>query len=234
RDRAELVSICDFETGRMTSFHWKRGYQCDYHDTIAFSDDGSKLAIGVQDIITTYCAENGTLLGSFRVPEYCGEISGIAFIQDDTHMLVCAAVSADGYDDDISKHGHGFIVDVANWTIVNRFAVTNSGNIGRSPEPGHEDITFNGNLFRAFEMSLDLIHLNDRVLHPYSQPMPLCDTQCKNKLTPLSKQPETIVTPSGMKFTVETSPSGIVVSASDAAKSLDDSSWLSMDYLEYL
>ncbi|KAF9998633.1 hypothetical protein BGZ79_007698 [Entomortierella chlamydospora] len=119
-DYAETVSVWDLETGRMTSLHWKKGYnpRLDGNDAIAFSRRGSVMAIGLQKVITTYCAKTGASRGSFRVPECCKTVVDIAFICGSTQMLVIGEKKTT-----TDEGGIGLILDVASMTVVSRFAL---------------------------------------------------------------------------------------------------------------
>ncbi|KAI7831330.1 hypothetical protein BC939DRAFT_226889 [Gamsiella multidivaricata] len=210
QDHPEIISVWDLETELMTSTHWKKGYDSLLinNDTIAFSSNGSAMAIGLQKVITIYCAETGAIRGSFRLPEFCDHIIDIAFVHGDAQMLV----STDGRGDDTNRHGIGLIVDAFNLTITNRFSIMNSW------RPRPTGITFNDNLFCASESTLDLVRLQDRIFQPYSQPdSTACDEQCKSKLVPLNQQqPTKFRAPSGMQFKVRMHRKGgphVVISA---------------------
>ncbi|KAF9346714.1 hypothetical protein BGX26_001768 [Mortierella sp. AD094] len=192
REYADTVSVWDLETGRMTSLHWKKGYNphLNRNDAIAFSRHDSVMAIGLQKVITTYCAKTGALLGSFRVPAYCKAVVDIAFICGDTHMLVIA----EG-DDSNGGGGIGLILDAASMAVMSRFALAYPCRLKQT------ETAFDDTLICALELSLEFVYLKHQL--PHSQARPVCGDQCKSELASLDKQPKELKTPSGMHFKVE-------------------------------
>ncbi|KAF9348659.1 hypothetical protein BGX26_012945 [Mortierella sp. AD094] len=206
REYAETVSVWDLETGRMTSLHWKKGYnpRLNSNDAIAFSRHDSVIAISLRKVITIYCAKTGALRGSFRVPAYSKTVIDIAFICGDTQMLVIAE-----RDDSKGEGRIGLILDATNMTIVSRFDLAYLWKLEQT------EIAFDDTLICALDSSLEFVYLKHKP--PHSQTRPACGDQCKSKPVPLHQQLKELTTPSGMHFKVEIQGKGgsrITVSAS--------------------
>ncbi|KAF9398390.1 hypothetical protein BGX21_007858 [Mortierella sp. AD011] len=191
-DYAETVSVWDLEKECMTSVHLKKDYnpRIDGNDAIAFSRRGSIMAIGVQKVITTYYAKTGALRGSFNVPACCKTVVDIAFICDDTQMLVIA-------EKDITTGGTkiGLILDATSMTTVSRFALE------YPQKPEQTVIALDNTLVCVLKSSLGFVHLKHKL--PHYQTRQVCGDQCKDRLVPLDQQPKELKTPSGMDFKVE-------------------------------
>ncbi|KAF9185867.1 hypothetical protein BGZ51_002417 [Haplosporangium sp. Z 767] len=202
------VLVWDLELGSLKSYAlWQRfsGIASRFDDAaVAFSSDGSMIAILREGCITSHIAASGTVLGSFVVPAVYGTIKNLQFILNNTQLLVDACTT----DEDFGQGHVGLVLDAKKMVLLNNFLT-----------PGeymtdHLVLTQqNRTLYAASGSTLDFICIDDRIVLPYSLThIPTqsdCDGQCENDLVPLTKLPKKFTSSSsGLCFRADIHPAG--------------------------
>ncbi|CAO3564372.1 unnamed protein product [Mortierella alpina] len=197
------VLVWSIEDGSMASFAlWHQEYRpmghLD-HTTVALSSDNCLMAIHRGRHITTHLTASGTALGSRLVPAVVKTISGMQFICGDTQILV----QTNARDTDFGQGAVGYILDATTMRLLSWFSVPGAYVAQRSSIGGIQHV------YSAFASALDLIPLEGRILHPFSQPPTTgseCDADCESNLTSLSKLQQESTSPLGLHFSVILQP----------------------------
>ncbi|KAI7829417.1 hypothetical protein BC939DRAFT_441822 [Gamsiella multidivaricata] len=197
----DIISVWNVEDGSMTSFFPRLRYQ----NTRVFlniaifdlSSDGSIIAICSGGCISTYRTNTGIRLKSYQVPKPYQYFLTLRFVCNDT-KIACETRASNA---DFGRGNISFILDTADMTLSNWFSCSTAffSDVPRASGSSQP-------VFVQHEATLDLIHLENRFVQPYSQrfsrPVPACDDQCPQDLFPLSRYPTELTTTSGLQFKV--------------------------------
>ncbi|OAQ24254.1 hypothetical protein K457DRAFT_129940 [Linnemannia elongata AG-77] len=200
------IAVYDVEDGSVISFSLKHRLHPNdlwFREKTPFclSNDGSVLALYQERVISTHWVGSGTLRGKFLLPDRYKIPDDIQFIRGDTHLLI----RVETRNEDLGRGLLGLIVRVEDMALVDSFSLpgkylalpatsARSGSTGGSQD-----------LLTAHQSTLDLIRLEDRIAKSWSNPKPKCDDGCRAKLSPIkSDDKEEIVSPSGIRFMIET------------------------------
>ncbi|KAF9115687.1 hypothetical protein BGX27_006931 [Mortierella sp. AM989] len=163
---------------------------------VEFSSDGTLLAIQSAGTIKTFRTATGSLLGTYKVPEWFVEIPSIKFIRGDIQILV----EGYGTHELLGKGRMGMILSTnsLNDSIYPSDTILSPGAFFKIPskldaEGKQRLLTFNG-------FSLQLTRLDDCILKPYTHPEVTWNEQCTKDLSPLSECPRIFESASGLKF----------------------------------
>ncbi|KAG0248844.1 hypothetical protein BG011_009863 [Mortierella polycephala] len=204
RHNSDVIPIWDIETGEIASMITKEGHQCIWPlegTTIGFSRDGSIVALCREGAITAHRTGTGTLLGSCLLPESHREDCTIHFINDDTQILI---TTSHPIIKDFGRATVGVILDIndlhiAGWCSMPSAAVL----VQHSPSVGSSH-----NLISLNHTTIDCIRTQDILFLPYSKRHPVCDDDCRNRLTQLktlpTTQPTEFTSESGLDFKIVT------------------------------
>ncbi|KAF9186367.1 Mitogen-activated protein kinase [Haplosporangium sp. Z 767] len=206
RHSSDVIPIWNIETGEIASMIIKEGHQCVWPlggTTVSLSSDGSIIAICREGTMTTHRTDTGILLGSCLLPESHREDCTIHFVNDDAQILITANHAV---IKDFGRATVGVILDasdlhVAGWCSMPSTSIV----MQHSPSVGSSH-----NLISVNRTTMDCIRTQDILFQPYSKRHPVCDDNCRNRLTQLKTLPKTqpieFTSESGLDFKIVTKP----------------------------